>query len=130
LCICYSYFSTCSYVQQLSHIIWSVCVLTITRNVGLERLTFPNHTSYSPLLVGFVHWLVVFCPFPFRHCMVYSLSIYGFWILLLVSLNLTWIGPFSFTHCMLYPFMMYGSWLPCWYLQTFLKLDISWTFFL
>jgi hypothetical protein len=76
--------------------------LRLTRRVPLvekELLTLPNHMSSSPVFSGvrvtrslvlcvcFVDRCLSFRPFSLGHCVVSPLSIYGFWLPLLVSSN-------------------------------------------
>jgi hypothetical protein len=70
-------------------------VTRLTRRVPLveqELLTLPEHLSSPPvftrvrvtrslvLYVCFVDRCLFFCTFSFGHCVVYSSSIYGFWL--------------------------------------------------
>jgi protein-S-isoprenylcysteine O-methyltransferase Ste14 len=70
-------------------------VTRLTRRVSLvkqELLPLPEHLSSSPIFSGvgvapylvfcvfFVNRCLSFCPFSLGHCVVYSSSIYGFWL--------------------------------------------------
>ena len=72
-------------------------VTRLTRRVSLvgqELLTFPEHLSSPPVFSGvrvtrslvlcvcFVDRCLSFCTFSFGHCVVYSTSMYGFWLTL------------------------------------------------
>jgi hypothetical protein len=71
------------------------CVTRLTRRVPLveqELLTLPEHLNSPPVFSGvrvtrslvlyecFVDRCLSFCTFSFGHCVVYSSSIYGFWL--------------------------------------------------
>jgi hypothetical protein len=72
-------------------------VTRLTRRVPLveqELLTLPEHLSSPPVFSGirvtrslvlyvyFVDRCLYFCTFSFGYCVVWSFSIYGFWLLL------------------------------------------------
>ena len=70
-------------------------VTRLTRRVppaDHELLTLPEHLSSPPVFSGvrvtrylvlyvcFIDRCLSFCPFSFGHCVIYSSSIYGFWL--------------------------------------------------
>jgi hypothetical protein len=70
-------------------------ITRLTRRVSLveqELLTFPEHLNSASVFAGvrvtrslvlyvcFVDHCLSFCTFSFDHCVVYSSSIYGFWL--------------------------------------------------
>ena len=74
---------------------WMIFVTRLTRQVLLveqKLLTFPERLSSPPVFSGvrvtrslvlcvcFVDRCLSFCTFSFGHCIVYSSSIYGFWL--------------------------------------------------
>ena len=81
---------------DINEILLKVVFITrLTRRVPLveqELLTLPEHLSSPPVFSGvrvtrslvfyvcFVDRCLPFCTFSFRHCVVCSSSIYGFWL--------------------------------------------------
>jgi hypothetical protein len=86
----------CKHFPVLSSVMTYHRIVTrLTRQVSLveqELLTLPGHLSSPPVFSGvlvarslvlyvcFVDRCLTFCTISFGHCIVYSSSIYGFWL--------------------------------------------------